>query len=236
MSHYRTVLGLCGLLLATVAWGCSSAGDDDDQPAAALFATDFQVASSNFTEIRPKVRIPNKNTCHGENLSPPLSWSGAPQGTISFALIAEDTDHVAGEWAHWVLYDIPAQVTGLPEGIPTSTSVLPDGTKQGRNDSKNTGYGGPCPTVHVIQWHPVDGDKRLDSAHKYKFSLYALDAQLGLAPGATKEELIGAIEGHILAQADTVGKFQVAPITAQKQAVGRSINESFRQGATSTGP
>ena len=117
------------LLLALVAWGCSSS-DDTDQPAAAeLLDSDFQMGSPNFSEVRPKVRIPKKNTCHGENQSPPLDWSGAPDGTNSFALIAENMDYglkadfygraaasETGIWVHWVLYNIPSSVLRAGRG------------------------------------------------------------------------------------------------------------------------
>ena len=90
--------------------------------------------------MRPRVRIAKEYTCYGDNLSPPLEWSGAPEGTLSFALIGDDIDHHTGTWAHWVLYNIPPTVTELTEGITTSTAELPDGTVQGLNDYKNVGY------------------------------------------------------------------------------------------------
>ena len=224
MPHLRTILSPTAMfvLLALPAWGCSSS-DDADQPAASLIATDFQVSSPSFTEIRPKVRIPKTNTCYGENLSPPLAWSGAPDGTVSYALVAEDVDHDTGVWVHWVLYDIPAEATELAEGIPTTTEMLPDGTLQGTNADKQPGYHGPCPIPLVV---PGTGEgwegqyKALGivtGAHRHFFRLYALDAKLGLAPRATKTELESAMEGHILAETETVGKFQVAPVVDYKQ-------------------
>ena len=205
------------LLLALVSSGCSGSGGDEGQAAAAqLLASDYQVASPSFTEISPKKRIPKVNSCYGENLSPPLSWSGAPAGTESYALIAEDGDHHTGIWVHWVLYNIPADVIELAEGIPTSTAVLPDGTTQGTNDHMNMGYEGPCPAQSVIPWEGRGIVKVVEPPHRYHFRLYALDAELGLAPGATKGELLSAMEGHILAQAETVGKY-ASPILREHQ-------------------
>ena len=212
MRHLNTLLGAIGisLLLALVAWGCSGVDDDEGQPAAArLVASDFQVTSPNFQErVRPYVRIPKKNTCYGDNVSPPLEWTEVPEGTRSFALVAEDADHHTGTWNQWVLYNIASDVRSLPEGISTSTDVLPDGTTQGTNDHRNIGYNGPCPPPVIKDIDPfVQSLKRSEPPHRYYFRLYALDTALGLSPGVTKAELVTAMEGHILAQADTMGKY-----------------------------
>lgn len=134
-----------------------------------------------------------KYTCKGEDISPPLSWEGAPGGTKSFALICDDPDAPFMTWVHWVIYDIPADVTELQEDIPKD-SVLSNGAKQGRTDFRNTCYGGPCP--------PPGGP------HRYFFKLYALDTMLNLEPGLTKKELLKEIEGHILEEAQIIGKFK----------------------------
>ena len=219
MPYLRTIAALCGLLVAVVMWGCSGA-DDEGQRAAAEqpSASSFQVASPNFTETRPRVRIPPKNTGYGDNLSPPLEWSGAPDGTNSFALIAEDVDHSTGVWVHWVLYNIPAGVSELSEGLSTSTPELPDGTTQGTNDDKQPGYSGACPPRRVIPYSsvPVQGEP----AHRYYFRLYALDSDVDLAPGATKAELVSAMDGHILAQAETVGRYTVSLGLTGKEGAG----------------
>ena len=211
MLRLRTVLSFFGLLVALLAWGCS--GDDDaDQPAAAQLSTsDFQVFSSNFTEIRPRRRIPNKHTCFGEDASPHLAWSGVPPGTKSLALIAENPEDTTGLWVHWVLYNIPAEVTGLPEGIPTTTDVLPDGTVQGVNDFKRVGYGGPCPPPNILIRTQEGVTGGVQPPHSYYFRFYALDAKLGLPPGSTKTELEDAMKGHVLANAETIGKYQRRP-------------------------
>ena len=196
------------ILLAVAVAGCGA-----DEPGAkaaaqqAAVASSFQVISPNFSEIRPRVRIPPKHTCLEGDASPPLTWSGAPPGTVSLALIADDPENESGLWVHWVLYNIPPDVTGLPEGVPTTTDVLPDGTTQGVNHFRRTGYGGPCPPPNIIRcWDHVG-----EPPHKYYFKLYALDTEVGLAAGATKEELLDAMDDHILAVAQTVGKFIRAP-------------------------
>ena len=204
----RIFAGLTGTLLL-VALACAGAGDGDQPAAAQVSATNFQVVSTNFSEIRPKKRIPNEHSCHGENLSPTLAWSGAPDGTQSYALVAENIDHHTGVWVHWVLYDIPAGATDLPQGVPTSTSVLPDGMTQGTNDKRQIGFYGPCPPPRLSSYQAESSWFKTETSvpHRHFFRLYALDAKLGLAPGATKAELTSAMEGHVLAEADTAGKF-----------------------------
>ena len=136
--------------------------------------------------------IPAQYTCDGANISPPLRWSGAPAGTATFALVADDPDAPRGTWAHWVLYDLPAMTTALDEHVPPQAS-LPNGAKQGTNDFRAIGYGGPCPPSGV---------------HRYFFRLYALDARLGLPSGATKEQLLEVMAGHILAHAELMGTYR----------------------------
>ena len=134
--------------------------------------------------------------------------------SVDLGLVAEDLDHRAGTWVHWVLYNIPGDVTELTEGIPTSTSELPDGTIQGSNDYKTNGYDGPCPIQIVIRGEGegnyfINSDQDDKKPHKYAFTLYALGADLSLAGGAGKSELMKAMEGHILGQAVRYGKFQL---------------------------
>jgi Raf kinase inhibitor-like YbhB/YbcL family protein len=136
--------------------------------------------------------IPKRFTCDGEDLSPPLSWSGLPAGTRSLALICDDPDAPVGTWDHWVLFNIPATVTGLPENVPAKAS-LDDGSVHGNNSWGRPGYGGPCPP---------------GGTHRYFFKLYALDTELNLKTGATKSQLVKAMEGHILDQAQLMGKYR----------------------------
>lgn len=136
--------------------------------------------------------IPKKYTCDADDNSPALSWSGAPQGTKSFALIADDPDAPVGTWTHWLLYDLPATTTSLPENV-SKVEEPPIGGRQGRNDFRKTGYGGPCPPP--------------GKPHRYFFKLYALDQTMNLKAGASKKELEQAMRTHILAQAELVGKY-----------------------------
>jgi Raf kinase inhibitor-like YbhB/YbcL family protein len=135
--------------------------------------------------------IPCKYTCEGQDLSPPLQWVNVPKGTKSFALVADDPDAQVGTWVHWVLYDVPAEKDGLAEGIPAEP-VLGDGAKHGKNSWGSLGYGGPCKPGGV---------------HRYILKLYALDRPLGLGVGASKEEVLSATRGHVLAQAGLMGRY-----------------------------
>jgi hypothetical protein len=136
--------------------------------------------------------IPAKYTCDGADFSPPLEWTKAPAGTRSFALICDDPDAPMGTWVHWVIYDIPQSATMLGEGIKREKD-LPGGGTQGINDFRKIGYGGPCPP---------------GGTHRYFFKLYALDTELGLKPGITKDQLLKAMRGHILAEAQLMGTYR----------------------------
>ena len=135
--------------------------------------------------------IPKKYTCDGTDVSPALSWNTPPEGTQSFALIVDDPDAPVGTWTHWVIWNIPAKTTALPESVAKTEEA--SGALQGKNDFKRIGYGGPCPPP--------------GKPHRYFFKLYALDTRLELKAGASKNELERAIKGHILAQAELVGKY-----------------------------
>ena len=135
--------------------------------------------------------IPAKYTCDQEDVSPPLAWDSVPEGTKSLALICDDPDAPMGTWIHWVLFNIPAGVSELSENVPPERE-LDSGGKQGMNDFGRIGYGGPCPP---------------GGTHRYYFKLYALDIEIDLNPGATKEQLLKAMENHILAEAQLMGKY-----------------------------
>jgi hypothetical protein len=137
--------------------------------------------------------IPKKYTGDGDDLSPPLQWSGVPPGTRSLALVCDDPDAPAGTWVHWVLYGLPAATTRLPEGVPAAEHVA-GGAKQGLNDFRQVGYGGPAPPP--------------GKAHRYYFRIYALDTELPLRPRATRPELRHALEGHVLAEGQLMGTYQ----------------------------
>lgn len=136
--------------------------------------------------------VPVKYTCDGSgDYSPPLSWSGAPAGTKSFALISDDPDAPAGTWVHWVMWNIPSTVTSLKENFDKSPA-LPDGTRQGITDFRRAGYGAPCPP---------------SGTHRYYFKLYALDTILELPPKTTKVDLESAMKGRVLSESSIMGKY-----------------------------
>jgi len=162
------------------------------QPAAAKEGTPtmaFQITSTAFTEGAP---IPVRHTCDDKDLSPALAWAGAPQGTKSFALICDDPDAPIGTWVHWVVFNIPADSAGLPEGVP-AVEKLPNGTIQGKNGWHKIGYGGPCPPP--------------GKPHRYFFKLYALDTLLALDSSADKKAVLNAVKGHALGEAQWMGTY-----------------------------
>jgi len=153
----------------------------------------LELHSPAFAAMGP---IPRKYTCEGRDVSPELRWSGVPEGTRSLVLIvddpdAPDPDNPKMTWVHWVLYDIPPDAGGLGEGV--TETKLPPGTRQGRNDWKRTGYGGPCPPI---------------GRHRYFFKLLALDATLGDLGDAAKSDVLRAAEGHVLASAELMGTYE----------------------------
>ena len=148
----------------------------------------FMIMSSAFANGEA---IPELYTCDGSDISPPLEWNFQPPGTMSFALICDDPDAPVGNWVHWVIYNIPADSLKLEENFPTDRR-LPDVTLQGKNSWGRIGYGGPCPP---------------GGTHRYFFRIYALDTKLDLEPEATKEELLDAMDGHIIEKAELMGTY-----------------------------
>ena len=142
--------------------------------------------------ISPGAEFPKRNSCQGEDLSPQLAWSGAPATTQSFALILDDPDAPSGTFTHWLVWNLPAATTELAENVP-KTPQVPGGGAQGRNDFGKIGYGGPCPPP--------------GKPHRYYFRLFALDSTLAVKPGAGRHELERAMEGHILARGELMGRF-----------------------------
>lgn len=135
--------------------------------------------------------IPFKYTCDGDNVSPPLRWEAPPNGTSSFALILEDPDAPQPNFTHWVLYNLPAQCRALPEGVEQQP-IISIGGAQGKNDFGQTGFGGPCPP---------------NGTHRYFFKLFALDRPLSLPPGASKADVMQAMEGHVLEAVELMGRY-----------------------------
>ena len=149
----------------------------------------LELASAAFDEGG---RIPARYTGEGADISPPLSWSGVPEETKSLALICDDPDAPGRTWVHWVIYDIQPDTTELPEAVPSDREVL-GSAKQGMTDFRQIGYGGPMPPP--------------GRPHRYMFKLYALDTMLNLESGATKEKLLNAMEGHIMAEGQLTGLY-----------------------------
>lgn len=176
-----TILG--ALLYGSILISALSAAELKEQAFTELKSSAFQAGGD----------IPRKYTCDANDVSPQLSWSNAPAGTRAFALIADDPDAPAGTWVHWVIYDLPADTRELAEGVPT-TEALTNGAKQGLNDFRKVGYGGPCPP----EGRP----------HRYFFKLYALDAATGLKPRASKQQLLNAIKNHVLGEAEIIGRYK----------------------------
>lgn len=155
------------------------------------------MAKENFeiksTDFQNENEIPKEFTCQGNDISPELKWQGIPQNTKSFALICDDPDAPTRTWTHWVIYNIPAQITSLSKNF-TKEEKLADGTCQGINDFKKIGYNGPCPPA--------------GKPHRYYFKLYALNKKLNLEPGLTKKQLLQEMEGSIIEQTQIMGIYK----------------------------
>ena len=192
------------------------------------FPMDIELTSTVFSRIR---RIPIEFSCtdnywypetgearYGEDKSPPLAWTAGPEGTVSYALIADDPDAVEYDpgvispRVHWVIWNIPAEVTELAEHVATTTEVAAIGpsARQGINDFDVTGWSGPCPPPNVISIFQRDDymkTKKTQYPHGYVFTIYALDAEIDLAAGANKNDLLAAMDGHILAAGQLRGEY-----------------------------
>lgn len=149
----------------------------------------FMMKSEVF---EPGGMIPSRFTCDGEDISPPLSWEDAPEQTHAFALIMDDPDAPVGTWIHWIVFNLPPQARSLPESVGKGAQ-LPAGTQRGKNSWERLRYGGPCPPGGI---------------HRYFFKLYALDSRLDLNEGIRKEELVEAMKGHVLGQAELMGRYR----------------------------
>ncbi len=147
------------------------------------------ITSSGFTEGG---MIPKKYTCDADDISPDLKWSGVPKEAKSLALICDDPDAPVGTWVHWVLFNLPADVSTLSAGVAPD-AVLKNGALHGKNDFRKLGYGGPCPP---------------GGTHRYFFKIYALDTLLSLESGSTKAQLLAAMKSHILAEGQLMGKYK----------------------------
>ena len=176
------VAALLALTLAVLA-GCHRSAITGEEKAT------LGLTSASF----PAGEIPKKFTCNNADISPELAWAAPPAKTQSFALIVIDEDAPLGSFVHWVLYNLPADRRELPEGL-AKENELADGTRQGVNDFDKLGYGGPCPPGQA--------------AHRYVFTLYAVDTKLNLPVGATQTQVEKALKGHILAHGELTGRYQ----------------------------
>jgi len=177
------------LVLALVlAWigGCQKG--EDDSSAGGGGGKSIRVTSTAFADNQP---IPLKYSKYGDNLSPPLAWSGVPDAAKELALIVEDPDAPDGSFAHWVLYKIPPTVRELPEGLK-KFDLLPGNWCQGKNDFGQIGYDGPQPP---------------GGTHHYYFRIYAVDQPLGLQPGASKDQVMAAMKDHIVGRGEIMGTY-----------------------------
>ena len=189
-KHYiLMVLMLVPVLTLTACGGGSTTGEPVEIEAGMIppESTVFTITSSAFENGEP---IPDTHSYYGGNKSPQLSWSGAPEGTVSFVLIMEDPDTPAGVFTHWMVYNIPADVLELAEGQPI-IATLDNGASQGRNGFGGLGYDGPAPPA--------------GTTYRYSFRLYALDTTLDLAAGSMQFQLVNAMQNHILGEAELMG-------------------------------
>jgi Raf kinase inhibitor-like YbhB/YbcL family protein len=174
-------------------WGSGGFAIFAGRPGAANYAPTPEGAMQvNSKTISPGGEFPKRETCDGQNTSPQLGWSGAPPATKSLALILDDPDAPGGTFTHWLMWNIPAGAHELPENVPRNAE-LADGARQGRNDFGKAGYGGPCPPA--------------GKPHRYFFRLYALDIALAVKAGVGRAELERALQGHILARGELMGRY-----------------------------
>jgi Raf kinase inhibitor-like YbhB/YbcL family protein len=179
-------------MVVPLAFAVAACGGDDEEPLpTGAAAPGFAFGESAVAEGEA---IDSRFTCDGEDVSPALSWEGVPEGSAELALVMEDPDAPGGTFTHWILYGLAAGETALPEGVSEGGTVAgPPPLRQGANDFGTVGYGGPC---------PPGGE-----THDYAFRLLALDAETGLEGGASRDELLVAVEGHVLAEAILTGNY-----------------------------
>lgn len=192
MRPLRLISICCALSLTLAA--CGGSAEQEPTP---RFAVTRQEGSMGLTlqstAFDANQMIPTRYTCDGDDVSPALVWRDKPENTATFALIVDDPDAPRGVFTHWVIYDLPRDIDELPEHVPADERPATGGV-QGKNDFGKIGYGGPCPPR--------------GNAHRYRFTLYALDAALDLQPGATKRQVLDAMDGHVLDRAELIGTYK----------------------------
>lgn len=184
----------CLLSAALLLCACRSEKPSNTNQPSNVNSTGGEKASIKIssTVFQDGALIPRPYTCDGPDVSPSLAWQAVPAQARTLALICDDPDAPGRTWVHWVLYNLPADTKGLIENVPKQ-GALPGGGVQGTNDFHKLGYDGPCPP---------------GGTHRYYFKLYALDTELALEPGATKDQLLEAMKGHVLAEGQLMGKYQ----------------------------
>jgi len=188
----RLSLRGAGLLLAALSLLAACSGESTQPPSAGAptaVGASLALTSGAFATNGP---IPKRYTCDGENISPPLAWRDRPGSTAAFALIMDDPDAPSGAFTHWVLFNMPGTAHSLPEAVPT-TERLDGGALQGENGASRIGYTGPCPP---------------SGTHHYHFTLYALDTALSLGAGASRQQVLDAMQSHILGEGRLIGTYQ----------------------------
>jgi Raf kinase inhibitor-like YbhB/YbcL family protein len=182
----RRLALVAALFVAALSAACG--GDDDDgaePPLTGATVPGFEFTTGGVTDGQP---IDQRYTCDGDDVSPALTWEGVPDGTAELALVVDDPDAPGGTFTHWLVYGLDPGVTGLAEGVPKDADIAgPPALRQGVNGMGTAGYGGPCPPA---------GEE-----HHYVFRLLALDEELGLGDGASRDEVLAAVEGHVLGEA-----------------------------------
>jgi len=188
----RGIFVIIGLALCCVMFSsCAGRQQPVAQPASTPKEDKAEIKLTSAA-LKDGQSIPAPYTCDGVNISPPLEWSGLPKTTKTVAVVVDDPDAPSGTWVHWVLYNLPADNIGLVENVPASENLKAGGF-QGKNDFGKIGYGGPCPP---------------SGTHRYFFKIYALDSELPLKAGATKAELMKAMEGHIVLEGQLMGTYR----------------------------
>ncbi|MBA7619454.1 hypothetical protein ES703_26793 [subsurface metagenome] len=181
-----SLLAVLVLLIGMGAVACDGNGDENGAPPGGV---EMEITSTAFQDGGT---IPTEHTCDGQDISPALSWSGAPEGTQSFTLIVDDPDSPSGDFTHWIIFNISADTSTLVASI--STAALSVILWQGENDFGSIGYRGPCPPS--------------GQTHHYRFTVYALDVTLELDAGATRAQVLNAMQGHLLAQGELIAIYQ----------------------------
>lgn len=191
-----------------------ASGPGEDYQLAQQFDLSIELTSTEFNERK---RIPKKYGCEQEDVSPPIAWTDVPEGTVSLALLVDSDQFPGPRSVHWVLWGIPPDARELPEAVangPEAPTIGPM-ARQGTNDDQKTGWSGPCPEP-VIFRTTSEGHPQGDTLVKrYSFSLFALDTDIDLGPEAKKEDLLHAIDGHILAGGQLIGE-QVGKVIRQR--------------------